>query len=225
MNGKLIIIESGCDSSGKATQTQQLFLRLTAEGYDVKKIEFPNYQSPASSLVKMYLKGDFGKDPKSVNSYIASTFYAVDRFASFKTEWEEIYHQGGLILADRYTTSNMVHQGAKLHGPERDKFLDWLWELEFNLYQLPVPDLVFFLDMPPEFSARLMVERNNKITGNREKDIHERNKQFLRDSYENSLFIAQKYRWIPVSCVQGGQLRSIEAIHQEIYLTVKNFLK
>jgi dTMP kinase len=140
--------------------------------------------------------------------------------------------QNGRILSSRWpyfsrqiTTSNLVHQGAKLHGPERINFWIGYGELEFNIYRLPVPDLVFFLDMPTEFSARLMVERNNKFTGNREKDIHERNKQFLGDSYENSLYFAQKYRWIPVSCVQRGQLRSIEAIHQEIYLTVKNFLK
>lgn len=224
MRGKLIIIESGADSSGKATQTQLLFQRLSAEGFSVRKVEFPDYQSPSSALVKMYLNGDFGKNPGDVDPYVSSTFYAVDRFASYKTQWSDFYHSGGIILADRYTTSNMVHQGAKLRGEEKDKYLDWLWNLEFNIYKLPVPDGVIFLDMPTEFSNRLMAERENKITGKCEKDIHERNKEYLKSSYENSLYVAAKYQWIKVSCVEGACLRAIKEIHEEVYETVKGIL-
>ncbi|MEL7564582.1 MAG: thymidylate kinase [Dehalobacterium sp.] len=224
MQGKLIIIESGADSSGKATQTQLLFKRLTAEAYPVKKVEFPNYQSPSSALVKMYLNGDFGKNPSDVDPYVSSTFYAVDRFASYKTEWEGFYTGGGIILADRYTTSNMVHQGAKLKGTDKDKYLDWLLNLEFNIYQLPVPDGVIFLDMPTDFSNRLMAERKNKITGKREKDIHERNQEYLNISYENSLYVAEKYGWIKISCVMREQLRTIEEIHEDVYKKVKLIL-
>lgn len=224
MKGRLIIIESGSDSSGKATQTQLLFQRLQKEAYGVKKVEFPNYQSPSSALVKMYLNGDFGKNPSDVDPYVSSTFYAVDRFASYKTEWEEFYQEGGVILADRYTTSNMVHQGAKLNGADKDKYLDWLWNLEFNIYKLPVPDGVIFLDMPTEFSTKLMAERENKITGSREKDIHERNMAYLQSSYNNSLYVAQKYGWTKVSCIQEGRLRTIEEIHTDVYHKVKAVL-
>ena len=225
MKGKLIIIESGTDSSGKATQTRLLYDRLAGEGYPVKKVEFPNYKSPSSALVKMYLNGDFGQDADAVDPYISSTFYAVDRYASYKTEWEDFYLSGGIVLADRYTTSNMVHQGAKLHGEEKNKYLDWLWNLEYHIYRLPIPDGVIFLDMPTEFSTRLMAERENKITGKREKDIHERNKGYLKSSYENSLFIADKYGWKKISCVSGKRLRTIEEIHEEVYARVKTMLK
>jgi len=150
MKGKLIIIESGADASGKATQTNKLYERLVQEGYKVKKITFPNYDSDSSALVKMYLNGDFGKDPNDVSPYVASTFYAVDRFASYRTEWGQAYNDGWIILADRYTTSNMVHQAAKIKDmEEKDRFLDWLWNFEFEIYKLPVPDCVIFLDMPP----------------------------------------------------------------------------
>lgn len=225
MKGKLIIIESGADSSGKATQTQLLFKRLTEEAYPVKKVEFPNYQSPSSALVKMYLNGDFGKDPSEVDPYVSSTFYAVDRFASYKTGWEEFYIDGGIVLADRYTTSNMVHQGAKLTGADKDKYLDWLWNLEFAIYKLPVPDEVVFLDMPTEYSNRLMSQRENKITGKREKDIHERNKEYLKSSYDNSLYVAEKYGWTRVSCVMKERLRTIEEIHADVYEKVKLILE
>ena len=114
MKGKLIIIESGSDASGKATQTEKLYKRLVSENYKVKKITFPDYDSDSSALVKMYLKGDFGNNPEDVNPYVASTFYAVDRFASYKTKWGKNYDYGEIILADRYTTSNMVHQAAKI---------------------------------------------------------------------------------------------------------------
>ena len=139
MEGKLIIIESGSDSSGKATQSKKLYEKLKLNGYNVRKIEYPNYKSDSSALVKMYLNGDFGKNPEDVDPYVASTFYAVDRYASFKTEWEKFYVEGGIVIADRFTTSNMVHQAAKLEGEDKNKFLDWLWNLEFNMYKLPTP--------------------------------------------------------------------------------------
>ncbi|MGI6677948.1 MAG: dTMP kinase [Dehalobacterium sp.] len=224
MKGKLIIIESGVDSSGKATQTQLLFQRLEKESYPVKKVEFPNYQSPSSALVKMYLNGDFGKNPGDVDPYVSSTFYAVDRYASYKTNWEEFYTRGGIILADRYTTSNMVHQGAKLGGKDKDRYLEWLWDLEFNIYQLPVPDGVIFLDMPTEYSHRLMDKRKNKCIGGMEQDIHEQNKAYLESSYENALYVAKKYNWLRVSCVEGDRLRSIEEIHEDVYRYAKKLI-
>lgn len=162
--GKLIIIESGSDASGKATQSNRLYERLINEGKQCMKITFPDYNSDSSALVKMYLNGDFGKDPNDVNPYVSSTFYAVDRYASYKTKWGEFYNNGGIIISDRYTTSNMVHQAAKINNDEKEKFLDWLYDLEFNIYGIPKPDEIIFLDVDPEVSQELMKDRKNKFT-------------------------------------------------------------
>ena len=224
MSGKLIIIESGSDASGKATQTKKLYDRLVSEGYNVKKVEYPNYDSETSTLVKMYLRGDFGKNPSDVDAYVASTFYAVDRYASFKTQWEEFYNKGGIILADRYTTSNMVHQASKMEESERDKYLDWLFDYEFNMYKIPKPDAVIFLDVPVDFSKNLMKDRDNKSTGEKEKDIHEKDLEYLKKCYENSLYIADKYDWKKIECIKDNSLRSIESIHEEIYENIKGII-
>ena len=224
MKGKLIIIESGSDASGKATQTKKLFNRLEQDGYKVKKVEYPNYKSESSALVKMYLNGDFGKNAEDVDPYGACTFFAADRYASFKTEWEEFYNNGGIIIADRYTTSNMVHQASKMDENERDKFINWLFDYEFNLYKIPEPDCVVFLNVPIEYSKKLMENRKNKFTGEDKKDIHESDISYLSKSYENSLYIANKYNWNKINCIENENLRSIESIHEEIYNIVKENL-
>ena len=137
--GKLFVID-GTDGSGKQTQFNKLQEKLKEEGIDYKVVSFPNYESPSSSLVKMYLSGESGKNAKEISPYIASTFYAADRYATFKMGYKEYYDNGGIILADRYTTSNMVHQAGKIKDEtERKKFLDWLCDFEFNLYGLQVP--------------------------------------------------------------------------------------
>ena len=217
MKGKLIIIE-GSDASGKATQTKKLYSRLVKEKFNVKMVEYPNYKSDSSALVKMYLKGDFGENPNDIDPYIASTFYAVDRYASFITEWKKFHDNGGIVIADRYTTSNMVHQASKIqNNNEKNKYLDWLWDLEFNMYKLPVPDCVIFLDMPAEYSKELMKERLNKITGKEQKDIHESNYDYLVDSYNNALFVANKYSWHKINCIENLKIRSVDNIHEDIY--------
>jgi dTMP kinase len=223
MSGKLIIIEAG-DGSGKATQTAKLYERLVDEGYKVKKVEYPNYQSQSSALIKMYLNGEFGRDPAAVNPYAASTFYAADRYASYKKEWETFYKEGGIILADRYTTSNMVHQAVKITDDQvREKFLNWLWDFEFNKIGLPIPDAVIFLDMPPEYSLSLMQNRENKA-GTNEKDIHERNAGYLKRCYTSYHTVADRYGWYKVSCVAEGKLKSISEIHEAVYAAVKKSL-
>ena len=221
MKGKLIIIE-GSDGSGKATQTKKLYDRLEQNNYNIKKVEFPNYDSESSALVKMYLRGDFGKHAEDVDPYVCSTFFAVDRYASFKTEWEEFYNNGGIIICDRYTTSNMIHQASKMEVEERDKYLEWLNDLEFNLYKIPKPDCVIFLDVPVEMSQKLMKDRNNKITGESEKDIHESDFDYLKKSYENSLYIAKKYDWQRINCIKDDNMRTIDDIHEEIYSIVED---
>lgn len=222
--GKLIIIESGADGSGKATQTEIIYEKLLEEGYNVKKITFPNYKSESSALVKMYLRGDFGKKAEEVDPYIASTFFTIDRYGSFKAEWEEFYNNGGIIISDRYTTSNMIHQGAKMKGEDLEKYLEWLYELEYNFYKIPKPDYVIYLDVHPQVLFKLIENRDNKITGKKEKDIHERDKDYLIKSYNTSKYIAEKYYWDRVECVYDNNIRSIEDISKEIYSKIKKKL-
>lgn len=222
--GKLIVIE-GTDGSGKATQTSMLYETFLSSNLKVKKVEFPNYKSDSSSLIKMYLNGDFGDKPNSVDAYTASTFYAVDRFASYKAEWENFYNEGGIILADRYTTSNIIHQGAKIDNEiEKDYFLKWLWDLEFNKMKLPKPDCVVFLDMPPKYSKKLMSNRANKFTGDKEKDIHEKNDTYIKNSYNNAKYIANKYNWYRINCVDNDKVKTIDEIHKEILNKLKEFI-
>jgi dTMP kinase len=215
--GKLIAIE-GVDGSGKATQSNKLYERLLNEGFPAKKIHYPRYDNPSSSLVRLYLNGEFGDNAKDTNAYIASTFYAVDRYASLKQDYEQFYKEGGIVIADRYTTSNMIHQAGKISNKkEREKFLDWLWDFEFNIYKIPIPDLVFFLDVPVEFNEKIMKESANKDSRRKTKDIHERDIEHLKDSYNNACSLVDKYGWCRINYVKDGQMRTIEDIHNEIY--------
>ena len=207
--GKLIVIEAG-DGSGKATQTKLLFDHLKAEGLPVRQISFPDYESPSSSLVKMYLKGDFGKHADDVDAYAASTFYAVDRYASFKMKWKQFYDAGEIILADRYVTSNMVHQAVKIADDiKRNEFLDWLDDFEYVKLKLPRPDLVIFLDMPPAISEKLIKERKRE-------DIHEKDFDYLHRCYDSYKELANKFNWVVINCSDGKEPRTIEEIHKDI---------
>lgn len=222
--GKLFVID-GTDGSGKQTQIQKLKERFDKEGIDYRAVSFPNYDSDSSALVKMYLKGEFGDDPQKISPYIASTFYAVDRYATFKKGYEDYYNNGGIILADRYTTANMVHQAGKIKDDkEREKFLNWLWDFEFNLYGLPVPTEVFFLNMPTKYALELMENRKNKITQEEKKDIHERNPQHMIDAYNEACKLSKKYNWKEIQCVRDEKIRTIEDIHEEIYQQIKKYL-
>ncbi len=222
--GKLFVID-GTDGSGKQTQLKKLEERLDKEGIDYKKVSFPNYDSPSSALVKMYLSGEFGAHAKDVSPYIASTFFAADRYATYKKDLEEYYKNGGIILADRYTTANMVHQAGKIADKqEREKFLDWLWDYEFNLYGLPVPTKSFFLNMPPDYAEELMKNRENKFTHEAKKDIHESDKNHLIDAYNAACDLVDKYNWYEVKCVKENKIRTIDDIHEEIYNEIKKYI-
>lgn len=219
--GKLFVID-GTDGSGKQTQSSLLKERLQKDGIDFKSISFPNYDSPSAALVKMYLEGDFGENQKDVSPYIASTFYAADRYATFKKDFEKYYNNGGIIIADRYTTSNMIHQAGIIKDKqEREKFLKWLWDFEFNLYGLPIPTEVIFLNMPPDYTEKLIQDRENKITHEKQKDIIEKNKQNTIDAYNNALELVKKYNWYEIKCVKDDKIRTIEDINDEIYELVK----
>ena len=222
--GKLITIEAG-DGSGKATQTKALYDRLLAEGYQVLKVEYPDYQSESSALVRMYLGGEFGQQAENVSAYGASAFFAVDRYASYLLKWRQAYESGWIILADRYTTSNMVHQAVKLKdSAEREEFLTWLWDFEFGRLQLPVPDRVIYLDMPPEISDRLINSRAAKDSS-RQKDIHEKDTSYLHHCHRAYNEVAEKYGWGKISCAQQGNLRTVQDIHEDVYQAVKEILR
>lgn len=213
MAGKLIVIE-GLDGSGKATQTKNLFDYLTSNGEQVVKVTFPDYDSPASALVKMYLNSEFGDDPNAVNAYSASAFYAVDRVASYIKNWKEDYLSGKTILCDRYATSNIIYQMSKVPQEEKDSFIDWQYDFEYNKLGLPAPTQVIYLDVEPEVSQKLMLKRYNGDES--KKDLHEKNVDFLLTCRENALYAAKKLGWKVISCTKDGEMKTIEDIFEEI---------
>ena len=223
--GKLIAID-GVDASGKQTHTELLADYLTEKGYKVRRLSFPMYDSETSTLVKMYLSGKLGKTADDVDAYCASTLFAADRFASFRSDWQKDFEDPDTILvADRYVSSNMIHQAGKIEDEkEKEKFLDWLFDFEFNLYKLPKPDVTIFLDMPPEYGRRLMEGRDNKFSGNAELDIHERDFSYLEKSYNNAKYVSEKFGWNHVLCVENGEIRTISDISKEVISLTEKIL-
>lgn len=216
--GKLIVIE-GLDGSGKSTQLELLPKSLSELGIECRTVSFPNYDSDSSALVKMYLSGEFGSKPEDVNAFAASTFYAVDRFASYKTNWGEFYENGGTVVAGRYTTSNAVHQASKLDPKKWEEFLSWLYEFEYEKIGIPKPDMVIFLDMPTDVSQKLLSKRYSG--DNEKKDIHERDVDYLDHCRKAALFTAEFSGWQIVPCAENGEPRTIEAIAEDIKNKVK----
>ena len=220
--GILITID-GLDGSGKQTQSELLYDRLVKEGIGVRLVSFPDYDSDSSALVKMYLGGEFSHDPDAVNAYASSSFFAVDRFASFVKNWKKDYDEGKVIIANRYTTANAIHQLTKIEGEsERKAFLDWLYDFEFKKLAIPSPDLTLFLEVPVEISLSLIRKRSDE-TG-REIDIHE-NEGHLKRAYSAALFSAEALGWSTVHCSENGEMRTREAIAEEIYTLVKKSLE
>lgn len=211
--GKLIVIE-GLDGSGKSTQLELLPQNLSKNGIDSRSVSFPDYDSNSSALVKMYLAGEFGKKPGDVNAYAASLFYAVDRFASYKTTWGEYYNQNGVIVSGRYTTSNAVHQTSKMEEHEWQGFLDWLYDLEYNKVGIPKPDKVIFLDMPIEVSQKLLSGRYKGDEA--KKDIHESDTAYLDKCRKAAMFTAKYSGWTIIPCAKDGEPRSIQDIANDV---------
>lgn len=216
--GKLIVIE-GLDGSGKGTQAQLLTKHLqemqeiSEQRRPVRKVSFPDYDSNSSALVKMYLAGEFGQKPGDVNAYAASSFYAVDRYASYKKDWEETYRTG-VIIADRYTTSNAIHQCSKLDENQWDGFLEWLFDFEYKKLCIPAPDLVVYLRVDPMVSQELLKSRYHGDLSH--EDIHEKDKAYLLRCQKAADYCAEKLGWKTVECTEDGHMRSIEAIHDDI---------
>ena len=212
--GKLIVIE-GTDGSGKSTQFRLLTKRLDDEKRSFQKLVFPQYSEPSSALIRMYLGGEFGTKPSDVNAYAASAFFAVDRYASYKKVWGQWYENGGLILSDRYTTSNAVHQASKEPEETRDEFMKWLYEFEYDRLGLPRPDLTIYLDVPTDFTEKLL--RHREADTDTKADIHEQDMEYLATCRRIGKAAANFYGWTVIECVRDGAMRSIEDIHEEIY--------
>lgn len=211
--GKLIVIE-GLDGSGKSTQLELLPENLLKSGIKSQTVSFPDYESQSSALVKMYLNGEFGKKPSDVNAYAASLFYAVDRFASYKTNWGKTYLNDGVIVSGRYTTSNAVHQTSKMPESEWKGFLDWLYDLEYNKVGIPKPDKVIFLDMPVEVSQKLLTGRYKGDEA--KKDIHESDTEYLDKCRKAAMFTAEYSGWTVIPCAKDGMPRSIDDIANDV---------
>ena len=220
--GKLIVIE-GTDGSGKSTQFRLLTERLDRDGRKFQRLVFPQYTQPSSALIKMYLGGEFGSNPTDVNAYAASAFFAVDRYASYKKVWGTWYEQGGLVVSDRYTTSNAVHQASKESGQSQEDFLKWLYDFEFDKLGLPKPYLSIFLDFPTDFTEKML--RGREQATNTKADIHEMDLQYLAICRRTGRLAAAHYGWTVVECVRDGAMRSVEDIHEEIFTHVMNCLE
>lgn len=213
MNGKLISIE-GLDGSGKATQTGLLCDALSQRGVNLRRVSFPDYKEPSSALVKMYLGGEFGANPEDVSAYAASSFYAVDRYASYKRHWCTDYADGALIVADRYTTSNIVFQLSKLPESQWEEFIAWAEDFEYAKLGLPKPNLTIYLDMPPDVSQKLL---NSRYHGDeKKKDIHESNAAYLSACRKSAAYACDRLDWKVIHCSQGGTPRTVEQIHADI---------
>lgn len=221
--GTLIVLE-GTDGSGKSTQFEALCQRVQGAGLPFRRLVFPQYAEPSSALIRMYLAGEFGQKPGDVNPYAASAFYAVDRYASWKKVWQTQYEAGGLVLADRYTTSNAVHQASKLPETEREAFLRWLSDFEYDRLGLPEPDIVLYLDLPTEASVQMLREREART--HTTADIHETDTAYLKACHEAAQAAARLWDWKTLNCLdKAGRLRPIQDIHEEIWQTVLPVLK
>lgn len=216
--GKLLVFE-GVDGAGKSTQLEILCKRLEKEQQSFRRLAFPRYKEDSSSLLRMYLQGKFGSHPDDVNAYAASTFFAVDRIASYLEDWRGYYEDGGVLITDRYTTSNAIHQGSKLPEGEREAFFKWLYDFEFGLLALPRPDAVIYLSLPLEFAEEQMRRREKET--NTKGDIHETDSEYLSRCIGCGRHAAAMLGWHTISCTENGHMRPAEDIHEEIY----NYLK
>lgn len=223
--GKLIIME-GLDGSGKGTQADLLAKRLAEQGRTLKKITFPDYASDSSALVRMYLAGKFGDKPDDVNPYAASTFYSVDRYASYKMNWGSFYQEGGLVISDRYTTSNAVHQCAKLPPEQWDAFLDWLFDFEYHKIGIPAPDRVIYLAVDLEVSQRLMTARYHGDES--KKDIQEKDTEYMARARAAAEYCAKALGWRRIECTElhNGvrEMLPVETIHRRILQEIEDLL-
>lgn len=228
--GTLIVIESGTDGAGKKTQAEEIFKRLLAEGYKVIQVTYPNYDTPGGAFAKAYLEGKLGDKASNINPEPISDGYALDRYYSYNNVvdgWKSFYEDGGIVIADRYTTSNLVHQGVKIGNKRnRENYYKKTIKKEYNEYGLPEPDMVVFLNVSPSISEILRETRKNKIDNSDKKDIHEKDSKYLEKCYINSLELVDKYGWVNIICDNEAKdgLKSKEEIHEYVYGKIKEIL-
>lgn len=217
MKNGLIVIE-GLDGGGKTTQ-----LELLKKVYlEFRYITFPNYNSPSGEIVTSYLKGEYREEDNSVSAYTASCFYAVDRYTSYKTDWENDIKSGKTIVSARYVSSNAMYQMTKLPKEKWDDYLNWLYDMEYNKFGMPKPLGTVFLDMPTEVSRKLLLKR---CGGDEKKlDIHESNLKFMNDCRSAAEYVAKKEEWIMIACSENGEPLPIDIIHQTIIKKIKEIL-
>lgn len=217
--GKLIAVE-GLDGAGKKTQSDKLLEYLKSHGKKVREVEFPDYASRSSTLVRMYLGGELGKTPDSTNAYAASTFFACDRYVSYVTGWRDFLAESdSFVIANRYTTANAYHQLAKLPRGEWDDFLSWLWDFEFSKLALPEPDCVVCLSVPPEFSLRNVEKRCAEK--NIKKDIHEADGEYLKRCYDAAEYAAEKLGWHMIRCVENEAMLPVDAVFERLLADIE----
>ena len=217
MENRLIVIE-GLDGGGKSTQ-----LELIKKVYpDFRYITFPNYNSPSGEIVTNYLKGVYNEENSLVSAYTASCFYAVDRYTSYKTDWEKDIKSGKTVISARYVSSNAMYQMTKLPEEKWEDYLDWLYDMEYNKFGMPKPLGTIFLDMPTEVSRKLLLKRYN---GDETKlDLHESNLNFMNDCRKAAEYVAKKEGWTIISCSENGEPLPIDLIHREIIKKIKELL-
>lgn len=222
--GYFIAID-GLDGSGKKTQSDRLAAYLKERGYRVRELDFPVYESDSSYFVKMYLNGELGKNPADTNAYAASMFFAADRYVSYRRDWCDDYNDPDtVIIANRYTTANAIHQLSKLPREMWEDFLTWLFDFEFNRLGLPSPDLVLFLLLPPQISLKMVDSRSNE-TGRR-KDIHELDRSHMDNSYRAGIYAADVLGWCRIDCADSASesMRSRDEIFSDIIERVGKLL-
>lgn len=220
----LFITIDGLDGSGKGTQSDLLCAWLREQGYRVKELSFPCYGQKSAVPVEMYLHGELGARPEDTNAFAASAFFSVDRYLSYRTDWKrDADDPDTVIISNRYTTANAVHQLSKLPKEQWQDFLAWLWDFEFARLGLPKPDVILYLEMLPEISMRL-VEHRSAETGQK-KDIHELSADHLEKSYQAALYASETLGWTRLRCFEGTEPRPIDAIHREITGIVKPYLE
>ena len=219
--GKMIVID-GLDGSGKATQAEILKNYLSSRGCNTYTLDLPFYSDASSTLVKMYLSGELGDNPSDVNAYAASTFYAADRYASFKKYWEKEYLSDKIIVANRYTTSNACHQMTKLPKEEWDEYLDWLFEFEYDKLSIPKPDGVIFLDMPTDISQKLLLKRYKGDEN--KKDVHEKDVSYLVACHDAAVYAAEKLGWCRIICGEDGEPLTIDEISEKVIAETERML-
>jgi len=222
--GKFIVICGG-DGSGKATQTELLAKRLKKEGFDAETISFPQYGQKSAALVEEYLNGRYGT-ADIVGPYRASVFYACDRFAASSNIYEWLC-SGKTVLANRYISANLGHQGGKIRDPkERERFWRWIENLEYNIFGIPKADANIYLHVPAEISQQLVDSKGARAYTLNKRDIHEADLEHLKNAEEAYLQLVGRRpgEWIKIECTFNEKIMGREDIHALIWDKVKKIL-